>query len=81
MATAATVISAVAGSALALGLREVARRSRAVNMLLQIPLAVPHLAMAGALISDRAAAGVVGALAFAGRIIRQQPADFPGTDQ
>src|SRR5262245_18296334 len=50
LATAATVISAVAGSALALGLREVARRSRTVNLLLQIPLYVPQLAMAGALI-------------------------------
>jgi putative spermidine/putrescine transport system permease protein len=76
LATAATAISAVAGLALALGLREVARRSRAVNMLLQIPLAVPHLAMAGALITVIAPSGLLARVAYAFGFI-QQPADFP----
>src|SRR5262245_5390408 len=59
LATAATAISAAAGLALALGLREVARRSRAINLLLQIPLSVPHLAMAGALITVIAPSGLL----------------------
>jgi putative spermidine/putrescine transport system permease protein len=76
LATAATVISAVAGLALALGLREVARRSRAINMLLQIPLSVPHLAMAGALITVIAPSGLLARVAYTFGFI-QQPADFP----
>jgi putative spermidine/putrescine transport system permease protein len=76
LAASATVISAVAGLALALGLREVARRSRAINLLLQIPLAVPHLAMAGALISIIAPSGLLARIAHAIGFI-QQPADFP----
>jgi putative spermidine/putrescine transport system permease protein len=76
LATAATVISAVAGLALALGLREVARRSRSINMLLQIPLSVPHLAMAGALITIIAPSGLLARVAYTFGLI-QQPADFP----
>jgi putative spermidine/putrescine transport system permease protein len=76
LATTATAISAAAGSALALGLREVARRSRTVNLLLQIPLSVPHLAMAGALITIIAPSGLLARGAFALGFIRQ-PADFP----
>ena len=76
LAAAATVISAVAGSALAFGLRNVARRSRAINLLLQIPLSVPHLAMAGALITVIAPSGLLARGAYALGLI-QQPADFP----
>jgi putative spermidine/putrescine transport system permease protein len=76
LATAATVISAVAGLALALGLREVARRSRTINLLLQIPLSVPHLAMAGALITVIAPSGLLARGAYALGFIRA-PADFP----
>jgi putative spermidine/putrescine transport system permease protein len=76
LATAATVISAVAGLALALGLREVARRSRTINLLLQIPLAVPHLSMAGALITMIAPSGLLARVAYGFGFIRQ-PADFP----
>jgi len=76
LAAAATVISAAAGLALALGLREVARRSRAINLLLQIPLSVPHLAMAGALITVIAPSGLLARAAYALGFI-QQPADFP----
>src|SRR5215468_6456735 len=76
LATAATVISAVAGLALALGLRKVARRSRTINLLLQIPLAVPHLSMAGALITMIAPSGLLARVAYGFGFI-QQPADFP----
>jgi putative spermidine/putrescine transport system permease protein len=76
LATLATVISAVCALALALGLREFARRSRAINLLLQIPLAVPHLAMAGALITVIAPSGLLARIAYAAGLI-QQPADFP----
>jgi len=76
LAATATVISAVAGSALAFGLRNVARRSRAINLLLQIPLSVPHLAMAGALITVIAPSGLLARGAYALGFI-QQPADFP----
>lgn len=76
LATVATVISAVIGLALALGLREAAHRSRAVNLLLQIPLSVPHLAMAGALITVIAPSGLLARAAYAAGLI-QQPADFP----
>jgi len=76
LATATTVISAVAGLALALGLREVARRSHAINLLLQIPLSVPHLAMVGALITVIAPSGLLARAVYALGFI-QQPADFP----
>ena len=76
LATAATVISAVSGLALALGLREAARHSRAVNLLLQIPLSMPHLAMAGALITVIAPSGLLARASFAAGMIHQ-PSDFP----
>jgi len=76
LATTATLISAAGGLALALGLREVARRSRVVNLLLQIPLSVPHLAMAGALITMIAPSGLLARAAYAAGLL-QQPADFP----
>lgn len=76
LATAATAISAVCALALALGLREFARRNLAVSLLLQIPLAVPHLAMAGALITLIAPSGLLARLAYAVGLIHQ-PADFP----
>lgn len=76
LATAVTVISAVAGSALALVLREAAQRSRTINLLLQIPLSLPHLAMAGALINVIAPSGLLARVALAVGLI-QQPADFP----
>ncbi len=76
LAAVATFISAVGGLALALGLREAARRSRVVNLLLQIPLSVPHLAMAGALITVIAPSGLLARAAYAAGLI-QQPADFP----
>jgi putative spermidine/putrescine transport system permease protein len=76
LATLATTISAVAGLSLALALREMAQRSRMLNALLQIPLAVPHLAMAVALINVIAPSGLIARLAFALGVI-SVPADFP----
>ncbi|MDX2034222.1 MAG: ABC transporter permease subunit [Blastocatellia bacterium] len=72
----ATALSALAGLALALGLREASRRSRTINLLLQIPLAVPHLAMAGALLAVIAPSGLLARAAFALGFIGQ-PAEFP----
>src|SRR5262245_4319929 len=51
IATTATLISAVTGLAVALALRELATRRRWLNFLLQVPLAVPHLAMAVAVVN------------------------------
>lgn len=76
LALMATAISAVMGLALALGLRGAARRSRAINLLLQIPLSVPHLAMAGALITVIAPSGLLARAVYALNLIGQ-PADFP----
>ena len=76
LATTATAISACCALALALGLRELARRSRTVNLLLQIPVAMPHLAMAGALITLIAPSGLLARAAYAAGFI-EQPADFP----
>lgn len=76
LSAAATAISAMTGLALALALREASRRSRAINLLLQIPLAMPHLAMAGALMTIIAPSGLLARAAYAlGGI--GQPADFP----
>ncbi|MFN0086323.1 MAG: ABC transporter permease, partial [Blastocatellia bacterium] len=76
LAAAATAVSAMAGLALALALREVSRRSRAINLLLQIPIAVPHLAMAGALVTIIAPSGLLARATYALGVIGQ-PADFP----
>ena len=76
LAMAATAISAAAGLALALGLREAAQRSRAVNALLQLPLAAPHATMAGALLTILAPSGLLARAAFAVGWIGA-PADFP----
>lgn len=76
IATAATIISAAAGLAIALTLRELAVRRRWLNFLLQAPLAAPHLAMAVALINVIAPSGLIARLAFAAGLI-DAPADFP----
>jgi putative spermidine/putrescine transport system permease protein len=76
LATAATALSAGAGLALALALREASRRSALVGALLQVPLAVPHLSMAVALVNVIAPSGLVARLLFALGFIAQ-PADFP----
>jgi len=76
LATIATAISAAAGLALALTFRNLARGSRALSAMLQMPIAVPHLAMAVLLISLIGQSGWLARLAhFAGLIT--VPADFP----
>ena len=51
LAVVATFLAAWGGLGLELGLRRLARQSRLVNLLVQIPLAVPHLTMAVFLIN------------------------------
>jgi putative spermidine/putrescine transport system permease protein len=76
VATISTAISAAAGLALALALRNLARGSRVLSTLLQTPIAVPHLAVAVLLINFIAQSGWLARLAhFAGLIA--VPADFP----
>ena len=50
LASMSTLISSVAGLALALALRDIARHSRLLNTLLQVPIGVPHLVMAVAVL-------------------------------
>ena len=76
LASVATIISAAAGLALALLLREIARRNRLLNVLLQVPLAVPHLAMAVVLINVIAPSGLIARLAYSVGLITA-PAEFP----
>ncbi|MCI0392646.1 MAG: ABC transporter permease subunit [Acidobacteria bacterium] len=76
LASVATVISAVAGLALALALRELATRSSILGALLQVPLAVPHLAMAVVLINLIAPSGLFARIAYALGLINA-PAEFP----
>jgi putative spermidine/putrescine transport system permease protein len=76
LTTVATIISAVAGFALALALREWARHSSILNTLLQVPLAVPHLAMAVVLINLIAPSGLIARIAYAVGF-GSDPADFP----
>src|SRR5271167_1861912 len=59
LASASTLISAAAGLALALPLREIARRSSVFNALLQVPIAVPHLVMAVVLLNVIAPSGLI----------------------
>ena len=76
LASVATIISAGLGLALALALREVAGRHRFVGVLLQIPLAMPHLVVGVILINFIAPSGFIARLAFAVGLI-SLPADFP----
>jgi putative spermidine/putrescine transport system permease protein len=76
IATTATLISAAAGLALALALRGLVGRYRSLNFWLQVPLAVPHLAMAVALINVIAPSGLIARVCYALGLIGE-PADFP----
>ncbi len=76
IATIATIISAAIGLAIALALRELVVRHRSLNLLLQVPIAVPHLAMAVALINIIAPSGLIARLVYAVGLIHT-PADFP----
>ncbi|HTM50574.1 MAG TPA: ABC transporter permease subunit [Bryobacteraceae bacterium] len=76
LAAVSTVLSAAGGLWLALSLRELALRSRAVHTLLQIPIAIPHLAAAVALIHFISPSGLIARIAFAAGVI-DAPAGFP----
>ncbi len=76
VATVATAVSAVTGVLLAVALRELAGRGSLFSTLLQIPLAVPHLAMAVALINLIAPSGLLARLAYAAGLI-DSPGAFP----
>lgn len=74
--TTATILSAVGGTALALALRKPAARSGRINTLLQMPLALPHLAMAVVLINFISPSGLIARVLFQLGLIGA-PADFP----
>jgi putative spermidine/putrescine transport system permease protein len=76
LATIATAISAAAGLALALTFRNLDRGSRALSVLLQTPIAVPHLAMAVLLVYLIGQSGWLARLAYFAGLIAV-PADFP----
>jgi putative spermidine/putrescine transport system permease protein len=76
VAAGCTLISAVAGFLLALALRDLASRRRVFGGLLQVPLAVPHLAMAVLLIHLAAPSGLVSRLLHAAGLV-PEPAGFP----
>lgn len=76
VATVSTVISAAAGLFLALVLRELTVYSRLLHTLLQVPLAVPHLAMAVALINLIAPSGLLARLGYAAGFV-DNPGEFP----
>src|SRR5262245_21705704 len=76
LATITTAISAVAGLALAIALREMARHSRLLNLLLQVPLAIPHLVISITFIYIISPSGLIARSAFAAGLIRT-PGDFP----
>ncbi len=76
LASVATIISAVFGLALALALREVAGRHKFAGVLLQLPLAMPHLVVGVILVNFIASSGFIARLAFAVGLI-SLPADFP----
>jgi len=76
VATMATTVSVVGGVALALLLDAVARGRRVVYGLLQVPLAVPHLAMAVVTVTLFSQSGLVARIAYALGLI-DEPARFP----
>ena len=76
VATAATAISVLGGVTLALLLHSVSRGRRVVYAVLQVPLAVPHLAMAMVTVTLLAQSGLLARLAYSLGVIAG-PAGFP----
>src|SRR5262249_34483642 len=74
-ATVATAISAIFGLAVAIALREVASGSRLLSVLLQTPIAVPHLAMAILVMNLFGQSGLMARAAHLAGLIGV-PADF-----
>ena len=77
LATVSTLLSSAVGLWLAIALRDVALRNRTVQVILQTPIAIPHLAVAVALIHFLSPSGLISRLALATGLIPGQ-ADFPG---
>ena len=71
-----TVLSAVCGVVLAVFLRRQMRQSATLKTLLQIPLAVPHLAVSLILLNLLAPGGIAARFFFAFGLI-ETPTDFP----
>lgn len=76
VATATTALSLAVGVSAALVLRRLTRGRRLAYVLLQVPLAVPHLAIAVGLLTFASPSGWVSRLAFAAGLIAE-PAGFP----
>jgi putative spermidine/putrescine transport system permease protein len=76
VASLSTVFSAAAGLALALELQDIARQRRLLNVLLQVPVGVPHLVMAMVVIDLIAPSGLVARAAAAVGLIKA-PLEFP----
>ena len=76
LASASTAISSLAGLALALALRDIARCNRLLNALLQVPIGIPHLVMAVALLHLITPSGLIARTAYAAGLVKV-PLDFP----
>lgn len=76
IATVSTLLSTVTGVALALAIHTKSASNLQAAMLLQIPIAMPHLTMAVALISLASPSGILSRIAYSSGII-QSPAQFP----
>ncbi len=76
LASIATLLSAIAGLALAVGLRELASRNRLLHTLVQVPIAVPHLAVAALMLDLLSQSGWIARLGYQLGFIAQ-PAEFP----
>ncbi len=80
IAAVSTLLSTVTGVALALYIYTKSVSHRQAAMLLQIPIAMPHLTMAVALISLASPSGILSRLAYSTGIIHT-PAQFPAIVQ
>jgi putative spermidine/putrescine transport system permease protein len=76
VSTAATAIATCLGLMLALALRSFAPGSRLLNTLLQIPIAIPHLAMAALVLDVLSQSGLISRILFFFHLIGQ-PSAFP----
>ncbi|MBX7220266.1 MAG: ABC transporter permease subunit [Blastocatellia bacterium] len=76
LAAVATMLSAVLGFAVALAVRDLRWLQPVWRTLLQIPLALPHLAMAVVVINLASSSGLLARLAFACGLVHS-PAEFP----
>lgn len=76
LTTISTLISAICGTAMAVFLREALRKSVVLKTLLQIPLAIPHLAVSLILLNLFAPSGIFARVFYLFGIIKT-PSEFP----